>query len=67
MTNPVAKLVTLVTVLLGGLVALQGTGLLVGGAAAWVTAAVAVLTAVLGTLTHKAVNRSLRSARGGRV
>lgn len=65
--NPVGKLVAFLTVLLGADTALQGTGLVTGTAAAWITASIAVLTAALGALTHKTVNRSLDRAKAGRL
>ena len=65
-TSPVAKLVALATVLLGALAALQGAGVLTGDAAAIVTAAVAVLNAVLGIATHQKVKTALRRSQGTR-
>lgn len=66
----VARLTAFLTALWAFLAALQGAHVLTGATAAWVAAAVSVLTAVLGWLTHRSVKaaheRALRAARGGR-
>jgi hypothetical protein len=53
--NPVAWLTTVVAVLTALDATLGGLGVLPGTAAAWIGGAIAVLTAVLGVLTHGAV------------
>lgn len=50
--KPVATLVTVITVLLALLTALAGTGVLSGTAAAYVSGAIGLLTAILGWITH---------------
>lgn len=51
-SKPVATLVTVATVALAILTALAGTGVLSGRAAAIAAAAIAVINAVLGAITH---------------
>lgn len=52
---PVATWLTVGTVLLGALTALQAAGVLTGRVAAWVSAAVVVLNLILGVRVHAAV------------
>ncbi len=51
-SKPVATLVTVATLLLAVLVALSGTGLLSGRAAALVASGILIVNAVLGVITH---------------
>jgi len=51
-SKPVAVMTSVVTVALAVLTALAGTGVLSGKTAALASGAVAILTAVLGILTH---------------
>jgi uncharacterized membrane protein YphA (DoxX/SURF4 family) len=51
-SKPVATLVTVATLLLAVLVALAGTGLLTGRAAALVASGILIVNAVLGVIAH---------------
>jgi hypothetical protein len=51
-SKPVATLITVGTVVLAVITALLGTGVLSAPQAAWLTAASAVLNAVLGVIAH---------------
>lgn len=51
-SRPVATLISVATVLLALLTTLAGTGALSGKAAAWVTAGILVINAVLGIITR---------------